>query len=198
VQGLKRSYDQKHPDFGATLEEAVRTVGEEVQRLKQLLQEFNDLGRFPAPKPVPFVAGELLGDLRTLFHHEVVAGRLAFHLPPVVLPLVADPAQLRQALINLIQNALDATAAEPGHVKVAVAAHDHSIWFVVSDDGPGLTDQQRAQLFVPGFTTKTNGSGLGLTIVERIVSDHQGTIEVESAPGSGTSFVIQLPMQPKE
>src|SRR5262249_35119322 len=98
----------------------------------------------------------------------------------------------------LIQNALDATVAGPGHVKVAVAAHDHSIWFVVSDDGPGLNDQQRAQLFVPGFTTKTNGSGLGLTIVERIVSDHQGTIEVESAPGSGTSFVIQLPMKPKE
>jgi signal transduction histidine kinase len=203
VQGLKRSYDQKHPDFGATLDEAVHTVGEEVQRLKQLLQEFSDL-RFPAPKPVPFVAGELLGDLRTLFHHEVVAGRLTFHLPPAVLPLVADPAQLRQALINLIQNALDATAAGapgqagPGHVNVAVATHGNSLWFAVTDDGPGMNEQQRAQLFVPGFTTKTNGSGLGLTIVERIVSDHQGTIEVESAPGKGTSFAIQLPMRPMQ
>ena len=202
VQGLKRSYDQNHPDFGATLNEAVRTVGEEVQRLKALLQEFNELGRFPPPRPQPFVVGELMGDLRTLFHHEVVAGRLTFDLPPAVMPLVADAGQLRQALLNLIQNALDATAgvpggAEPGHVRVNVAAHGNAIFFAVSDDGPGMSDQQRAQLFVPGFTTKTHGTGLGLTIVERIISDHKGTIEVDSAPGRGTSFVIQIPAKPE-
>ena len=203
VQGLKRSYDQKHPDFGATLDEAVRTVGEEVQRLKALLQEFNELGRFPPPRPVPFVVGELMGDLRALFHHEVVAGRLAFDLPPTVLPLVADPRQLRQALLNLIQNALDATASGapggngPGHVRVAAAGNGEKLFIEVSDDGPGLSEQQRAQLFMPGFTTKTHGTGLGLTIVERIISDHRGTIEVESAPGRGTSFVIQIPTKPE-
>jgi nitrogen fixation/metabolism regulation signal transduction histidine kinase len=195
VQGLKRSYDQKHPDFGATLDEAVRTVGEEVHRMKTLIQEFNELGRFPPPRMVPFVIGELMGDLRTLFHHEVVAGRLAFDLPPQVMPLVADAGQLRQAFLNLIHNALDATAAANGHVRVAVAAHDTTLFVAVSDDGPGLSEPQRAQLFVPGFTTKTHGSGLGLTIVERIISDHRGTIEVDSAPGRGTSFVIQLPMK---
>src|SRR5262249_38099969 len=121
VQGLKRAYDQKHPDFAATLEDAVRTVGEEVQRLKQLLQEFNELGRFPPPRPIPFVAGDLLSDLRTLFHHEVVAGRIAFDTPGAVLPLVADRDQIRQALLNLIQNGLDATAATNGHVRVVVA-----------------------------------------------------------------------------
>jgi len=208
VQGLKRSYDQKHPDFGTTLDEAVRTVGEEVQRLKALLQEFNELGRFPPPRPVPFVVGELMGDLRTLFHHDVVAGRLAFDMPPVVLPLIADPGQLRQALINLIQNGLDATAAGApggngaGHVRVTVAGvpgeagSGDKLFFAVSDDGPGLTEQQRGQLFVPGFTTKTHGTGLGLTIVERIISDHQGTIEVDSAPERGTTFVIQIPARP--
>jgi len=143
-----------------------------------------------------------MGDLRTLFHHEVVAGRLTFDLPPAVMPIVADAGQLRQALLNLIQNALDATAgvpggAEPGHVRVNVAAHGNAIFFAVSDDGPGMSDQQRAQLFVPGFTTKTHGTGLGLTIVERIISDHRGTIEVDSAPGRGTSFVIQIPAKPE-
>jgi len=59
-----------------------------------------------------------------------------------------------------------------------------------------LTEQQRGQLFVPGFTTKTHGTGLGLTIVERIISDHQGTIEVDSAPERGTTFVIQIPARP--
>jgi signal transduction histidine kinase len=207
VQGLKRSYEQKHPDFGATLEEAVRTVGEEVQRLKALLQEFNELGRFPPPRPVRLEIAELMGDLRTLFHHEVVAGRLVFDLPPAALPVVADPGQLRQALINLVQNALDATATgaagggpdlagqgKPGTVRVAVARNADTLCISVSDDGPGMSEAQRAQLFVPGFTTKTHGSGLGLTIVERIVSDHKGSIAVESSPGRGTSFVIRLPM----
>ena len=203
VQGLKRSYDQKHPDFGATLEEAVRTVGEEVQRLKALLQEFNELGRFPPPRPVPFRVGELMNDLRTLFHHEVAAGRLAFDLPPAVLTLIADPGQLRQALLNLIQNGLDATAAGasgqngPGHVRVATAGNGEKLFIEVSDDGPGLSEQQRALLFTPGFTTKTHGTGLGLTIVERIISDHRGTIDVDSAPGRGTAFVIQIPTKPE-
>jgi signal transduction histidine kinase len=203
VQGLKRSYDQKHPDFGATLEEAVRTVGEEVQRLKALLQEFNELGRFPPPRPVPFLVGELMNDLRTLFHHEVAAGRLAFDMPRAVPTLIADPGQLRQALLNLIQNALDATAEGapggngPGHVRVATAGNGDKLFIEVSDDGPGLSEQQRAQLFMPGFTTKTHGTGLGLTIVERIISDHQGTIEVDSAPGRGTAFVIQIPTKPE-
>ena len=65
----------------------------------------------------------------------------------------------------------------------------------VSDDGPGLGPEQRAQLFVPGFTTKTHGSGLGLTIVERIVTDHGGTIEVDTAPGRGTTFTLRLPLK---
>jgi signal transduction histidine kinase len=60
-----------------------------------------------------------------------------------------------------------------------------------------MSEPERAQLFVPGFTTKTHGTGLGLTIVERIISDHKGTIEVDSGPGRGTSFVIQIPSQPE-
>jgi len=64
----------------------------------------------------------------------------------------------------------------------------------VADSGTGLSEEQRANLFVPGFTTKTQGSGLGLTIVERIVSDHAGTIAVDLGSGRGTTFRIRLPL----
>jgi signal transduction histidine kinase len=67
----------------------------------------------------------------------------------------------------------------------------------VSDDGPGLSPEQRAHLFVPGFTTKSAGSGLGLTIVERIVHDHRGAIAAESGPEGGTTFRIVLPRTPR-
>ncbi len=195
VAGLKRSYDQKHPDFATTLDEAVRTVGEEVLRLKILLQEFTDFGRFPSPRPARFNFADLLVDLRTMYGHEVAARRLAFEWPSEPLTLVADRDQLRQALINLMQNALDATAATGGRVRVVAAAQGESLRLIVSDDGPGLTDEQRQQLFAPGFTTKAHGSGLGLTIVERIVSDHGGSIEVESSPGEGTTFVMRLALE---
>jgi nitrogen fixation/metabolism regulation signal transduction histidine kinase len=197
VAGLKRAYDQKQPDFAATLAEAVRTVSEEVLRLKTLLQEFSDLGRFPSPRPARFDMADLLVDLRTLFAHEVSARRLAFEWPASPLRLTADRDQLRQALLNLIQNALDATAGIGGHVQVDAIAQGGSLWLSVSDDGPGLDAAQREQLFVPGFTTKAHGSGLGLTIVERIVSDHGGSIDVDSAPGNGTTFVVRLALEPE-
>jgi two-component system sensor histidine kinase PilS (NtrC family) len=106
----------------------------------------------------------------------------------------ADAGQVRQALVNLIRNGLDATAGG-GRVLVGAATQERRAVITVADDGPGLSQEQRARLFTPGFTTKPEGSGLGLTIVERIVNDHGGTIDVRSAPGQGTTFTIRLPLQ---
>src|SRR5262249_29711092 len=151
--GLKRAYDQRHPEFPSLLADAVRTVGEEVQRLKTLLQGFSDLGRFPSPRPVRFNLVELLADLRSLFAHEVEAGRLSLEWPPGPLMLVADRDQLRQAILNLVQNGLDAIPPH-GKVRVLAAADGDAVRLDVRDDGPGLDAEQRSQLFVPGFTTK--------------------------------------------
>jgi len=78
-------------------------------------------------------------------------------------------------------------------VWVRASSNGDHVRLAVADNGPGLSEEQRANLFVPGFTTKAHGSGLGLTLVERIVTDHGGTLEVESAPGQGTTFVLRLP-----
>ena len=196
VAGLQRSYAQGRDDFGSTLDEAVRTVNEEVNRLKSLLYEFGELGRFPPPRPEVFDLRELLRDLGALHMLDVESGRLQLDTPAGVVHVNADRDQLRRALLNLAQNALDATAPSSGRVRVSVTAEDTWARLGVRDDGPGLTEEQRTNLFVPGFTTKARGSGLGLTLVERIVTDHGGTLEVESAPGQGTSFVLHLPRVP--
>jgi len=192
VAGLKRAYEQGQPGFEATLDEAVRTVAEEVQRLKTLLQSFSDLGRFPAPRLARFDVRELLADLAALYSHEIASDRLTFETLDDPVMVTADKDQLRQALINLIQNGLDASAGN-GHVRVSAGKEGPALRLAVADDGVGLTAEQRGQLFVPGFTTKAHGSGLGLTIVERIVSDHGGAVEVNSAPDRGTTFVLRLP-----
>jgi nitrogen fixation/metabolism regulation signal transduction histidine kinase len=193
VADLKRSYDQKRPDFPEILDQAVRTVGEEVETLRRLLQEFSDFARIPPPRLEPCGVTRLLGDLETLYGREVSTGRLVVRLPGQDIAFNADAGQMRQALINLVKNGLEALNGA-GCVTVSAQTREGALEISVSDSGPGLSEDQRANLFVPGFTTKTHGSGLGLTIVERIVSDHEGEIDVDSGKGRGTTFRIRLPL----
>jgi signal transduction histidine kinase len=193
VADLKRSYDLQRPDFPAVLDQAVRTISAEVDSLKRLLQEFSDFARFPAPTLGDVSAGALLDDLRALYAREIEEGRLAVEAIPSPIALRADAGQLRQALVNLVKNGLEAVDGT-GRVVVEVRPAGPSVQFTVTDTGPGLTAEQRAGLFTPGFTTKTHGSGLGLTIVDRIVSEHGGTIAVDSHD-RGTTFTIRLPRE---
>jgi len=194
IADLQRSYEQRRPDFPHILEQAVRTVGEEIESLKRMLQEFSDFARLPAPRPAPCSVSELLGDLEVLYARDVAEHRMTFVHPRPDVTVFADAGQLKRALINLIKNGLEALSG-PGRVAVSAAGNRDEVEISVSDTGPGLTTEQRARLFAPGFTTKTAGSGLGLTIVERIVSDHGGTIDVEPGPEGGTRVRIRLALE---
>ncbi len=196
IADLKRSYEQKRPDFPEILDQAVRTVGEEVETLKRLLQEFSDFARIPPPRPEPCGVSKLLLDLEALYGREVSAGRLVVRPPGQEITFTADSGQIKQMLINLVKNGLEALNGE-GRVTVSAQTRDDTLEFSVADTGPGLSGEQKKNLFVPGFTTKTHGSGLGLTIVQRIVSDHEGAIDVDAAPGRGTTFRIRLPLARK-
>lgn len=194
IADLKRSYDAQRADFPAILDQAVRTIGEEVEALKRLLQEFSEFGRFPPPRIQPCRWAGIAADLETLYGHEIAAGALTVSPEGRGLVFPADAGQVRQALVNLIRNGLDATPAG-GRVTVGAGAEDSTAVLTVADDGPGLSPDQRARLFTPGFTTKAEGSGLGLVIVERIVSEHGGRIDVRSEPGAGTTFHLRFPLK---
>jgi signal transduction histidine kinase len=194
VADLKRSFELERPDFPRVLDRAVRTIGEEVDRLKRMLQEFSDFARLPAPRLAPVHLPGLLAGLETLYGRDVAEGRLAFTRPVPEITLSADADQLKQALVNLIKNGLEA-ADGSGRVTVSASIADATGEIVVHDSGPGLGEETRRHLFEPGFTTKSAGSGLGLTIVERIVNDHGGTIAVDDPSPAGTSFRIRLPLE---
>jgi len=196
VADLRRSYEAKRPDFPEILEQASRTIAEEVEALRRILQEFSDFARFPAPTFTPESAAALLIDLESLYRREIADGRLHVARPEPDLILMWDRAQMRQALINLVQNGLEAVGAS-GPVEVEARRSGDVFEIAVRTPGPGLTQEQRANLFVPGFTTKTRGSGLGLTIVERIVNEHGGVVAVDSEPGIGTTFRIRIPVERK-
>jgi len=197
VADLKRSYEQKRPDFPEILDQAVRTVGEEVETLRRLLQEFSDFARIPPPRLAPCHLSKLLDDLSALYGRDIAAGRLVVTRLDREIAFTADSGQIRQALINLVKNGLEALNGS-GHVTVSAGVNGDAVEISVSDSGPGLSEEQRENLFVPGFTTKAQGSGLGLTIVERIVNDHQGAIAVDADPGRGTTFRIRLPLTRRE
>ena len=194
IADLKRSYELERPDFPRILDQAARTIADEVETLKRLLNEFSEFGRLPAPRYELCGVSDLLAGLEALYAREVAEGRLHFVRSENEIMIEADPGQLRQALVNLIKNGLEATVGG-GDVSVTARTAGAEIEIEVADTGPGLSAEQQANLFVPGFTTKSQGSGLGLTIVQRIVNDHHGTITVDSTLGRGTTFRIRLPVK---
>lgn len=115
-------------------------------------------------------------------------------LPEEPVGVKGDPSQLQQVLFNLGTNARDAMPAG-GTVTFTVACNDDTVWLRVADSGVGMDESTKQRVFEPFFTTKARGqgAGLGLAVVHGVVADHGGTIDVESAPGGGTTFCVRLP-----
>lgn len=109
------------------------------------------------------------------------------------LPLaMADPVRLTQALLNLVINAMQAVE-QNGHIEVAAQLVDSAISVTVRDSGPGIEPEKLALIFDPYFSTKSEGSGLGLWIAQQIVSAHRGTLRAQNAPDQGAIFTMLLP-----
>jgi two-component system NtrC family sensor kinase len=119
--------------------------------------------------------------------HIVVRTELDPHLPPIM----GDHEQLARVLRNLTLNAIDAMP-QGGTLTIRTASHETGVRLEVADTGQGLTPEECARLFTPYYTTKTHGTGLGLAIVQSVISDHKGRISVESEPGKGSTFRIDL------
>jgi signal transduction histidine kinase len=108
--------------------------------------------------------------------------------------VAADESQIRQALLNLLRNAKEAM---PGGGRIRLSASrtpDGQVRLVLADSGPGISPENLASIFEPFFSTKVKGTGLGLALVQQIVSEHGGRIEVDCPPGGGTAFAILLPV----
>ncbi|MCB0345912.1 MAG: HAMP domain-containing histidine kinase [Bdellovibrionales bacterium] len=106
----------------------------------------------------------------------------------------ADPYLLKQALLNLVFNAIDAAAEGGKHVKLFSNTSDSAAWVIkITDNGSGIPDEVRERIFEPFYTTKDEGTGLGLAIVHSLISAHDGTLSLSSEPGEGTEITISIP-----
>jgi two-component system, NtrC family, nitrogen regulation sensor histidine kinase NtrY len=201
VENLQRAREQTSEQFDEIFFESTTTLRAELENLKSIVSRFSDFAKMPPPQFEPVNLNELVRSAVKLFEPQLApVGR-----PPITPELYldenlprpqADPTLLRRALENLILNSLDAMPAG-GTLTVRTAQRPGVVRLEVTDTGEGLTPEECARLFTPYYTTKRHGTGLGLAIVQSVVSDHNGRIEVESAPGAGATFRIELPVEQK-
>jgi signal transduction histidine kinase len=197
VENLVRSREAVPEMFDEVFRESTATLLAEIANLKAIIGRFSDFSKMPQPQPQPLQLNDIVRQAMALheaqFHVEgkpAVAARL--ELDETLSAIEADPELLHRALSNLVLNALDAMP-DGGTLTVRTRNLANGVRLEVADSGSGLTPEECSRLFTPYYTTKQHGTGLGLAIVQSVVSDHKGSIAVESAPGKGATFRIDLP-----
>jgi signal transduction histidine kinase len=178
----------------------LKTIEEETYRCKKIIRALLEFSSSRPPETRPTDLNALAERAADLVGHQMKLKQvsLSLRLEPGLGSIPADDGQLRQVLLALLMNALDATSAG-GHIEVETCARaDGHAVLAVKDDGAGIPPEIRAKIFSPFFTTKPfgQGTGLGLAICHGIVTSHGGTLEVESEPGRGTRVAVILPAGP--
>ncbi len=177
------------------VKEAFRMLDEEIASLRRLADEFSQFARLPEPDKRLENLGDIARHSISLFQAEHPHIRIQGHLDASLPPLAVDREQIRRALHNLLKNALEASRSN-GTIEVRVeraGEEPFAAVIKVKDHGMGMTEEILAQALQPHFTTKRQGSGLGLCIVHKIITDHGGTLQLESTVQRGTTVTIKLP-----
>lgn len=180
--------------------EDLNAIIQEVDRLNKLVVQVLDFAKLQKPNLTHFSLNDLIGKITELFKLETKDKQIKFspELSPDISKIQADEDQVRQILMNVIINAIQAIPKK-GEIKIktekTLLKGKPAIKLIIEDSGIGIPEKDFTQIFDPFFSTKDEGSGLGLSIVYKLVEAHQGEIKVESKEGEGTKFVIFLPQK---
>ncbi|HME35459.1 MAG TPA: ATP-binding protein [Candidatus Sulfotelmatobacter sp.] len=197
VENLLRARTQSPEQFDEVFRESSSTLLTEISNLKTIIGRFSEFSKMPHPQLQAVQINEVLRGVVKLFQAQLQApGRAPIdcklELDESLGTIAADPDLLHRALSNLVLNAMDAMP-NGGTLRLRSRRDDGKVIIEIADTGSGLTREECERIFTPYYTSKQHGTGLGLAIVQSVVSDHGGRISVQSEPGRGTSFVIELP-----
>lgn len=197
--GIIRASVQLVEDSGCDRDRIVEATGvikQEIDRLDRVIKALLDFGRPSKPQMRPTHMKEVLEDVALFTRRFASQSNVNIELVlPEELPLVrADPDQLKQVFVNLISNAVQAMEMTGGTITVRAEADESFVSVIVEDTGPGIEGEDLKKIFDPFYSTRDAGTGLGLTMVHRIVDEHDGHIEVASEPGVGASFAVSFPV----
>ena len=173
------------------------TIGNAVETVRTLVDEFSVLARFPASRPQPASLNGLVESALAMFNGRLEGIRVRTELAQDLPAVMADPEAIKRAVANLVDNAAEAmqdAILKEITISTSLVASRDAVELVVSDTGQGVSRDLKERLFLPYFSTKQRGTGLGLAIVSRIVEDHRGSIRVEENKPVGSRFVVELPV----
>ncbi len=195
TQRLREKYLQNSQDLPDVIDKTTQIISQEVDNFVRLVDKFSEFAHFPPPSPKSVSINSIVHESVTLYAN----------LPNVnfeekydesIPNVMADPGQIKQVFSNIIKNAAE-SKNEDCLIQVTTKMYSElsEVEILISDNGYGMSKKDLEQIFHPYFTTKKQGSGLGLVITERIVIEHNGKINIDSKEGKGTIVSIRLPIK---
>lgn len=197
IDNLQRAKSLPAAEFDEVFDESVTTLLTGLATLNAVVGQFSDFAKMPAPDFAPVSLNTIVEQSVALFRAQLAMPghppiSVALDLDTSVETIRGDSEQLRRVVQNLLLNAIDAMP-QGGELRITTRRSGDAVRLDVADTGQGLSEEERSRLFTPYYTTKQHGTGLGLAIVQSVVADHAGKIWVESQPGHGATFHIELP-----
>lgn len=171
------------------------TIENTGEGLISFISEFRKLSDLPSPKTENFEIGILLEQVRSLFNMECEKRKilLQIEIEDQDLKLFADMFQIEQVLVNLVTNAMDVLSGRTdGIIRLSARSSSDATEIIVEDNGPGIAEDIRDKIFIPFFSTKKRGMGIGLSLSKQIITNHSAVIQVISEPGKGSLFVLRF------
>ncbi|MCB2228802.1 MAG: PAS domain S-box protein [Desulfarculaceae bacterium] len=197
AQRLMRRYGGDVAEGDTVFDECTRTIVQQVEELRRLVNEFSNFARLPSASPAPADLTAIAADAVSLFKQAHPEVSIELELEGKIPIFELDREQMSRVLINLLDNAVAAVEkSEPPRQVVVRLSYDEILNMVrleVEDSGPGVSPEDKIRLFEPYFSTKKGGTGLGLTIVSTIVTDHNGYVRVQDNQPNGARLIVELP-----
>ncbi len=196
AERVLRRYNSDDPNFSKILDSSIKVIVTEVDRLTHLLEEFSDFARMPPIMFLPVKPAEIIKEACDIFSSSSPGIVFDITNADKEATIIADNEKIKQVLINLFANAIDAMDGHGViHIRTDKIIKENRQFYriQIADTGRGIDKDIADKIFSPYFTTREDGTGLGLAIVERIIFDHNGSIWFETEKGTGTTFFIDLP-----
>jgi nitrogen fixation/metabolism regulation signal transduction histidine kinase len=201
VENLIRAREVAPGEFDEIFKESTSTLLAEISNLKAIIGRFSDFSKMPKPQLQSVSLNELVRKVAALHGPQLKEASnpitLTLSLDDALTEIPLDPDLMHRVVSNLVLNAIDAMP-QGGTLTLQTRDAGERARLEISDTGTGLTAEERDRIFTPYYTTKQHGTGLGLAVVQSVVSDHRGTISVNSETGRGTTFIIDLPKRAEE
>lgn len=193
LQHFQRSFDPTDPNAKLKIDRISASLVEQINALSTIANEFSNFAKMPKPNEEYLDIVDLVTNTAAVFRNQETEINVKSEHP--LIEIFADRDLMIRVFNNLIKNALQAMPeVHEGLIQVRIKKELKFVLVEVEDNGSGISDEEKQKIFIPNFTTKTTGTGLGLAMVKQIISNHSGDIWFETKVGVGTTFFVRLPL----